>query len=86
MQHRAALKTSVDLVSALRIVLAMILAIAALVVVLQLRLGPVVATIAPGRGIHSGDSLGLLAALGSLRLLWISASEQRVVARHVVSG
>lgn len=42
---------------------------AAVVVVLFMRIGPVVLTLAPGRGIHSGDSLGLLGAAAAALML-----------------
>lgn len=41
----------------------------AIVVVLFMRIGPVVLTLAPGRGIHTGDSLGLMSAAAALFLL-----------------
>jgi hypothetical protein len=47
---------------------ASLLAVTAVTVVLVMRIGPVVAVIAPGHGIHTGDLLGVVAAFGSLVL------------------
>lgn len=48
---------------ALRALCATVLMTAAVAIVLFMRIGPVVLTLAPGRGIHTGDSLGLLGAV-----------------------
>lgn len=53
----------------LRWVGASLLALIAATVVLVMRIGPVVAVIAPGHGIHAGDLLGIAAAFGSLVLV-----------------
>lgn len=53
----------------MRAMCAAALATVAVVVVLYMRIGPVVLTIAPGRGIHTGDSLGLMSAAATLSLL-----------------
>lgn len=48
---------------------AALLAVTAATVVLVMRIGPVVAVIAPGHGIHTGDLLGVAAAFGALVLV-----------------
>ena len=53
----------------LEIAASALLVTAALVVVLVLRIGPVVLTLADGIGVHSGDSFGLIAAMGALWLM-----------------
>ena len=53
----------------LRWVGASLLALIAATVVLVMRIGPVVAVIAPGHGIHTGDLLGVAAAFASLVLV-----------------
>jgi hypothetical protein len=40
-----------------------------LAIVLVARVGPVVLTVAEGRGVHFGDSFGVLAAMGALWLV-----------------
>ncbi len=52
-----------------RVLGAAALAITAIVIVLMMRIGPVLVTIAPGRGIHSGDSLGLMSAAAAFMLI-----------------
>jgi hypothetical protein len=56
------------------------LAVLAVGVVLVLRIGPVLLVLGQGRGMHSGDLLGLLSAAGALGLV-VHGSARRSASR-----
>lgn len=68
---------------ALRVMCATALVVAAVVVVLVMRVGPVVLTLAPGRGIHLGDSLGIAGVIGAV---WMLLPQLRDAPQPLLSG
>ena len=61
------------------------LAALALAVVLVLRIGPVLLVLVQGRGVHSGDALGLLFVAAALALV-ANGSARRSAARRWVAA
>jgi hypothetical protein len=61
------------------------LAALALAVVLVLRIGPVLLVLGQGRGVHSGDALGVLFAAAALALM-AHGSARRSAARQLVAA
>ena len=62
------------------------LALLAMAVVFVLRLGPVVLSLTDGAGVHSGDIIGVISALGSVTLAWRAASAGSPLTRRARAG